>query len=182
MTLEAQIEAILFYQAEPVTIAELAKAVERPVAEVKEVLEVLAKNLTEQNRGVTLVWKEESVMLGTHPEASVLIEKLRREALSRDLGKASLETLTAILYQSPVARAQVDYLRGVNSSFILRHLMVRGLVERIPNPADARSYLYQPSFQLLQHLGLSKLEDLPEYGALREKLETVANVTSDNQV
>lgn len=176
MTPEAQIEAVLFWQSEPISLAELAKALARPLDEVKANLASLEKNLA--GRGVSLIWKDDSVMLGTHPDATALIDKLRRESLSRDLGKASLETLTAILYQGPVARAQIDYIRGVNSSFILRHLMVRGLVERIANPQDARSYLYRPTFQLLQHLGLSKIEDLPDYGTLREKLETAAQGAS----
>lgn len=176
MTLAAQIEAILFWQAEPVTLAYLSKAVGKSEVEVQEALKTLESELV--NRGVQLMWKDNEVMLGTTSEASGLIEKLTREALSRDLGKATLETLTAVLYQGPIARARIDYLRGVNSSFILRHLMVRGLIERVPNPQDARSYLYQATFQLLQRLGLSRVSDLPEYSQLAERLAAVSETNT----
>jgi segregation and condensation protein B len=109
-------------------------------------------------------------MLGTAPEASALIEQLTREELSKDLGKAGLETLSIIVYKSPITRADLDYIRGVNSSFILRNLQIRGLVEKITNPADARSFLYRPTFELLQHLGVTRVEDLPEYGTLVDQL------------
>ncbi|MBI2099909.1 MAG: SMC-Scp complex subunit ScpB, partial [Candidatus Vogelbacteria bacterium] len=81
--------------------------------------------------------------------------------------------LTIVLYKGPLTRAEIDYIRGVNSSFILRHLSIRGLVERIPNPKDARSFLYRPTFDLFQHLGLSKIEELPEYGELISQLENL---------
>lgn len=168
ITLEAMIEAILFWRAEPLAVAELARAVARGQDEVRAALTKLQSDLA--SRGVILVQKDDEVTLGSHPEASDLIEKLGREALSRDLGKASLETLTTVLYRGPISRAEIDYVRGVNSSFILRHLMTRGLVERVPNPADARGFLYRPTFDLLQHLGLGKVEDLPEYSDLSERL------------
>ena len=170
LSLEAQIEAILFRQAEPMSQAELARVLGRSQAEVLEALAKLQHTLSSQNRGVILVQKDDELALGTHPDASALLEKLAKEALSRDLGKASLETLTTVLYRGPISRADLDYIRGVNSSFILRHLMIRGLVERVPNPADARSFLYRPTFELLQHLGLSQVSDLPDYDELKEKL------------
>ncbi|MDO8521070.1 MAG: SMC-Scp complex subunit ScpB, partial [bacterium] len=63
----------------------------------------------------------------------------------------------------PITRSEIDYVRGVNSTFILRNLLIRGLIEKIDNPKDQRSFLYQPSFQLLEYMGVSKIEDLPEY-------------------
>jgi segregation and condensation protein B len=114
-----------------------------------------------------LVRKGSEVAIGTRGEAGALIQTLAKEELSKDLGKAGLETIAIVLYQGPVTRARIDYIRGVNSSFMLRHLLVRGLVERTPNPEDQRSYLYQPSFALLQQLGLKRLEDLPNYEAFR---------------
>lgn len=168
MTPEALIEAVLFWHTEPLTVAELSRAVGRNEGETREALRALENNLKE--RGTQLVYKDDQVMLGTRPEASAMIERLTREELSRDLGRAGLETLTAVLYRGPISRADIDYLRGVNSSFILRHLMVRGLIERLPDPEDARVFLYRPTFQLLQHLGLSRIEDLPEYAGHSKRL------------
>ncbi len=172
MPLDALIEAVLFWKAEPVAIADLAKQLEQSEEQVRTALVFLRGKL--EGRGVMLVEKDGEVLLGTHPEAATLIERLTKEELSRDLGKAALETLTIVLYKGPVARAEIDYIRGVNSSFILRTLQVRGLVEKIINPADSRSYLYRPTFELLQHLGLSKVEDLPEFGSLVDEINQFA--------
>ena len=168
MNLEAQIEAILFWKAEPVSVKTLVQILGKNEVEIGEALNNLETALV--GRGLRLVRKDDEVMLGTAPEVGELIEKLTREELSRDIGKAGLETLAVIIYQGPVSRAQIDYVRGVNSSFIVRHLLVRGLVEKVPNPEDARSFLYRPTFDLLSHLGISKLEEAPDYEVVKQKL------------
>jgi segregation and condensation protein B len=109
-------------------------------------------------------------MLGTSPSASSLIAEITKEELSKELSKAALETLATVLYKGPITRAEIDYIRGVNSNFILRNLQVRGLVEKIDNPADQRSYLYKPTFQLLEFMGVTRLEDLPEYAGTTDQL------------
>ncbi len=169
MNLEAKIEAILFWKAEPITISKIAKILNEPEAKIFASLDCLSRSL--ESRGLTVVRKNDEVALGTAPEASSIIEQLTREELSRDLGKAGLETLTIILYRAPVARAEIDYIRGVNSNFILRALQIRGLVEKINNPEDGRSFLYQPTIELLQHLGISRIEELPDYQTTTEKLK-----------
>lgn len=174
MTLEAKIEAILFYKAEAVTVGQLAKWLTISISEIKTGLDQLALNLAE--RGVRLIRQglsdqDEGVMLGTASEVGSLIEKLTKEELSHDLGKAALETLTLIIYEGPLARAEIDYVRGVNSSFILRHLLVRGLIEREVDKKDARRFIYRPTLELLRHLGLEKIEDLPEYAETRKQIE-----------
>lgn len=184
MTLDAQIEAVLFWNGEPMKVSKLASIFDISESEIEDALQILEAKLAGgiagvtvgeeregSGRGVVLVRKDGEVMLGTHPDAGELLEKLAKENLSKDLGKAALETLTTILYKGPLAKSEIDYVRGVNSGFILRNLLVRGLVERVQNEKDSRSFLYRPSFDLLQHLGLSKIEDLPEFDALRGKME-----------
>lgn len=173
MSLETIIEAVLFWRAEPLTLKKLAEACQAGEQEVREALNRLETNLA--GRGVVLIRKDDGVALGAAPAASATIERLTKEELSRDLGRAGLETLTAVLYRGPITRAQIDYLRGVNSSFILRHLQIRGLVEKIVNPADGRSFLYRPTFELLQHLGVTRIEDLPEYLQVTEDLLKVSS-------
>ena len=112
----------------------------------------------------------ESVTLATMPEVSSLIERLLREEREKELGKASLETLAILLYQGPVTRSVIDHIRGVNGTFILRNLQIRGLVERVPHPEDQRSFLYRPTADLLRHLGVSKIEDLPDYHQVIQEL------------
>lgn len=175
LNLEAQIEAILFWKAEPVTISELARILTQTEAEINQGLETLTTKL--MDRGVALIRNHDEVMLGTSPQVGELIERLLKEELSRDLGKAGLETLTVILYRGSVSRAEIDYIRGVNSSFILRNLLVRGLVDKIPNPADARSFLYRPTFELFAWLGVKEPAELPDYQRVLAELTPPAVAT-----
>ena len=78
--------------------------------------------------------------------------------------------LGIVLYRGPSTRAQIDYIRGVNTSSTLRNLLARGLLERVGNPDDAREYLYRPTALLLAHLGISARQELPEYGSITAEL------------
>lgn len=169
MTLDAKIEAILFFKAEPVKISKLASWLETSEDKIAEGLRDLESKLND--RGLALIRKDDEVVLGTQTETSDIIARITKEELSREIGKAGLETLTIILYRGPISRADIDYLRGVNSTFILRNLMVRGLVERVSNPSDARGYLYKPTFELLSLLGITRIEDLPDFSEIVQKTE-----------
>jgi segregation and condensation protein B len=176
--LSIQLEAILFWKAEPVSLKKLASLLNIGVESIKEGLKELEEKL--KGRGLTLVQTDEEVMLGTAKELSPLIEQLTKEELTRDLGKAGLETLSIVLYQGPISRADIDYIRGVNSQFILRNLLIRGLVERVDNPTDARSFLYQTTLQLLSHLGITKREELPEFEKVRADIESYKQATQES--
>ena len=169
MTLDAQLEAVLFWKAEPVSVKKLAAILEKTEAEVREGIVMLKTRL--ENRGLTLIELEDEVTLGTSKDLSSLIEKLTKEELMKDLGKAGLETLSIILYQGPILRSEIDYIRGVNSQFILRNMLIRGLIEKVENPVDRRSFLYKPTMELLAHLGLSGISELPDYETVRKNIE-----------
>lgn len=170
MELSSKIEAILFWKGEPIAIKKLSTIFNCSAEEIKDGLNKLESNLA--TRGLVLLRKDEEVELGTNKEMSELIQNLTKEELNRDLGKAGLETLSIVIYKSPISRSEIDYIRGVNSSFILRNLMVRGLVERVTNPKDQRAFLYKPTFELLTYLGIAKIEDMPEYAKTIEELKS----------
>lgn len=173
MTLDAYIESILFYKSEPLSITELGKILGRNEEEIKAALVDLESKLSE--RGIALVWNQEKVRLGTNPEASDFIENLLKEELSKDLGKAGLETLSIILYCGPLTRSEIDFIRGVNSTFIVRNLAIRGLIEKVDNPNDQRSFLWRPTFELLSYLGVTKVTDLPDYEEVRKNVIAFRN-------
>src|SRR3989338_11708260 len=179
--LEARIEATLLFKNEPVSVSELSKWLGEKPAAVKEALENLRAFY--QNRGVAIVFDGESAAFGTHPETSALIETLQKEEFSRELGRAGLETLSIVLYRGPVSRREIDHIRGVNSGFILRSLLIRGLVER---SEEGRSHIYKPTIKLLQYLGVNRREDLPEFETAFKKIMEFqstndTNSTNDNE-
>lgn len=164
LNLESKIESVLFFKNEPVSVAELGKWLgEKPDA-VRTAL--LSLQDFYKNRGIVIVSDGEYVSFGTHPSISELIENLQKEELSRELGRAGLETLSIILYKGPISRREIDHIRGVNSGFILRSLLIRGLIERADpstSPGAGRSYSYKATLKLFEHLGITRREDLPEY-------------------
>lgn len=164
------IEATLFYKGEPIQIKKLVEMLGVKESEVRAGLVALREQLA--GRGVALMEHADSVMLATAPSVSSLIEQIVKDELSRDLGKAGLETLSIIVYLGPISRSRVDWIRGVNATFILRNLMARGLIERIQNPDDERAFLYRPTLELLAHLGVSRVEELPDYEQVRAEIQS----------
>lgn len=168
MSLEAKIEAILFFKNQAMSLTKLAEITESSKEEVEEALTQLETMFT--GRGICLVRDTKNVSLATAPGASELITSLQKDELSADIGKAGLETLSIILYKGPVAKRDIDYIRGVNSSYIIRNLLVRGLVER-DSSTGAQGFVYKPTLELLQYLGIARIEDLPEYEKNNETLD-----------
>ncbi|MDO8493564.1 MAG: SMC-Scp complex subunit ScpB [bacterium] len=169
MNLDAEIEAILYYKNEPMSVKKLAVITSKTDTEIREALVKLDERL--KIGGLVLVSNEDEFTLGTASSASALIEKMIKDDLSYDLGKASLDTLTIILYYGPVSKMQIDNIRGVNSGFMLRNLLIRGLITREINEKDQRSYIYKSTIELLSHLGIKNTNELPEYQTLRESLD-----------
>lgn len=177
--LESKIEAILFFKNEPVSVKEISKLTGEDVESVKVALKALQDFY--KDRGIVIVMESDNVTFGTSPDLTSLLEAIQKEEFSRELGRAGLETLAIVLYKGPISRREIDYIRGVNSGFILRNLLIRGLVERTdPEEQQAadgagsardRSYRYKSTLKLYQHLGITKAEDLPEYDAAFKKLE-----------
>src|SRR3989344_4907598 len=168
---EILLEAALFFKGGAVSLAELASATGLSKEETEEAATSLAASL--EGRGIRVVRERDMLALATAPEAHALIEKMRREELEGPLGKAGLETLAIIVFRGPLSRADIEYVRGVNCSSILRSLLIRGLAERIENPSDKRSFLYRATPELPAYLGVGKLEDMPSYGEMRDEIEKV---------
>ena len=172
METENKIEAILFFKGEPVSLKKLQDILKVSKEEIEEAIEKLKINL--KNRGIVLLEKETEITLGTSPELSNLIEDLQKEELNKELSKSSLETLSIILYKNGASRAEIDYIRGVNSSFTLRALSIRGLIEKTADTKDSRRYIYKPSFETLSFMGIKSVEELPDYSEVNNSIEIAA--------
>lgn len=161
--------AILFYLGEPVSFKRLTGL----MPESSESLEEMIPELTRRAKlsGLGLVVHDGYIQLVTNPEVSAIIETLRKEETTKDLSKAALETLSIVLYQDNVSRADIDFIRGVNSSFILRNLLVRGLIVRKPHPNDSRTFVYTASHDLLAYLGVSSIQELPDFERIQHILQ-----------
>jgi segregation and condensation protein B len=175
----AQIEAILFASGTPQGLNRLAKILNVNKDEILSALDALEDRYRLPGSALGIMRLEGAVQLATKGEYAPVIEALRKGELEETLSRATLETLAVIAYRAPVTRADIDAIRGVNSNFTLRHLLIRGLIEREGNPHDSRGYIYRPTFDFLKIIGVEKLSDLPEYDALSRD-ERLTNLLSEN--
>jgi segregation and condensation protein B len=166
-TLAEHLEALLFARGGAVSKKDLAKRLGATEQEISQAAASLART---PGRGIVVVDDGNFVELRTAPQVAEKIEELRKEEFSRDIGRAGLEVLSAVMYRGPLSRAEIDFIRGVNSSQTLRTLLMRGFVRRVPNPRDERSFLYEPTTEILATLGVASMHDLPDYEAVRNKL------------
>ncbi len=165
--LAQHIEALLFAVGRPMSRTELMQK----LGCTTEALEQAAALLrTREGSGIACVDDGTMLELRVGSAAAPLVETIRKDELSREVGKAGLEALSAILYRGPLTRSEIDFIRGVNSSQTLRTLLMRGLVRKVANPKDERSVLYEPTTELLAQLGIEHRDELPEFESVRTKL------------
>lgn len=184
MKLANKIEAVLFFKDEPISVDTLSKILSVSKEEISSALTELRE--LSMDKGVVLIEHDGLYTLGTHSEMGEIIESIQKEDLNKALSKASLETLSIILYKNGASRAEIDYIRGVNSGFTLRALSVRGLVEKVTDPEDARKYVYKPTLELLSYMGVANIKDLPDFEKVNLKIDqikeekTIENNTENN--
>lgn len=166
-----KIEAVLFWKGEPLSKKEIINLLSMDET-TKTELSLIENNLdlpinvlkeSLEDRGLCIVEINDSLAIRTSVKASSLIEKLQKEELSRDLGKATVETLALIIYKGPIKRSEIDNIRGVNSSYILRNLLIRGLIDKEIDSKNSRVNIYKPSFELLSFLGITEINKLANY-------------------
>jgi len=168
LTLDKKIEALLFMKAEPMEIARLAKLCDVDDGAIRNTLATL--KLRMEAGATTVVVTDDTVALATRPEAYEFLLKVLKLERTEPLTKAQLETLSIITYEHPVSSAKIEYIRGVNSRYSIRSLMLRGLIERKVSNDDARVSLYSPSIDLLQLMGVNGVTSLPHYDTVKGKL------------
>lgn len=173
--LKSIIESVLFVSGEPVKISRLAKITGVEAAEVEAAVETVQGDHAARKSGLMIIRKEYTVQLATSPDNVAFIDQLVKSEIQENLSRASLEVLSIIAYRGPITRVEVEAIRGVNCSFTIRTLLMRGLLERVENPSDNRGYLYKISFEFLKKLGLESVEKLPDFEKLSkdERIDSV---------
>lgn len=162
------LEAILFVSGEPLSFVKIEKTLDVTPTERTELVQALQEKFeNDEAAGLQVIIHNKSLSLATKSLYTETIEQLTKAALQENLSRAALEVLAIIAYRAPIARVEIEAIRGVNCSFTLRNLLLRDLIERTGNPEDSRGYLYQPTFKFLQSLGLSSVTALPDFETLR---------------
>jgi segregation and condensation protein B len=176
LSMTAKLEALLFVAPGLVSVAQLAAALDVSTSEVEEGLEALAAKYGAQDSGLRLQNYRGRYQLTTAPETAELIEHfLGLEATSR-LSRAALEALSIVAYRQPATRPQVDAIRGVNSDYVLKSLLSKGVIEEIGRAeTPGRPILYGTTPEFLQYFGLNSLDDLPPLNLDEESQDAEQN-------
>jgi len=168
-----QIEALLFYKGEEITLSSLKKTLAKKEKEIKEAIEVLKENL--KNTALTIIENDEKYLLTINSQYSTLINDIKAEEQFGELSPSALETLAIILYKGPLSKIEIDQIRGINSAYILRNLLIRGLVER--KNKDGKT-VYLQTIDLMRFLGIDSQNKLPAY---QKVLDTLNKIETDTE-
>jgi segregation and condensation protein B len=156
------VEAILLVADQPVSVATLAGILERPAANVEDILVDLAAEYAADQRGFVLRAAAGGWRLYTHPASHPAVDAYLRAGTQQRLTQAALETLAVIAYRQPVTRAHVAAVRGVTVDGVLRTLLNRGLIaETGRDDGPGQAVLYGTTPQFMEQLGINSLDELP---------------------
>jgi segregation and condensation protein B len=161
-----QLETLLFVAGKPLAMRKLVKLLNTTEEKLQEALTILRAKYLLAESGIVLMQNNDEWQLVSHPENRALAEQLVKAELTGELTRPQLETLTVISYCGPITKPELEQIRGVNCSLILRNLMMRGLVKEVE--ADVLLPRYEVTMEYLQHIGITNLNELPDYATLHK--------------
>jgi segregation and condensation protein B len=175
--LKSIVESLLFLSGEPLKLLKISRIAGVSKAEAESALLALQNDYALGKRGLTILKKEDEFQLATNPENAAFVDQLVKSEMQEALSRAALEVISIVAYRGPLTRSEIEAIRGVNSSYTVRSLMLRGLMERIENPNDSRGYLYKISFDFLKKLGIDSVEKLPDFETLSKdnRIDSIIN-------
>ena len=169
--LKSQLESLLLVSAKPLSLRKIAETLKVKTKVAEEETDQLILEYNQNGGGIRLLKNNGQIQLASSPENTDLVRQYLKEDLIGELSEPSLETLTIIAYRQPVTKAEMEQIRGINCSLILRNLMIRGLVEAEYDKERAVT-VYAVTMDFLKFLGVSSVAELPDF----EKLNSDENL------
>lgn len=162
--MKAALEGLLFISGDNgLTLKQISEILEISIEETKLILKDLYIDYNSEKRGIKLEFLGEHFKLTTKKEHKKYYEKLVIDEQSTKLSQSALEVLSIIAYNQPISRIQVDKIRGVNSSYVIRKLVLKNLIEDCGSSSEAgRPLLYKVTDNFLNYFGLGSIKDLPD--------------------
>lgn len=178
MNISHIIEALLFVTGQEMSVKKLAEVTQTEEKHVEDALTHLQEKYA--HGGIVLLRNNSKVRLATQPDIAETIAQYINAELTGELTKPQLETLTVIAYRGPIIKTEIEMIRGVNCTIILRNLMMRGFIEEVSGHVEPA---YTITLDFLRYLGVSSVKELPDYHTLsthdvvEKVLETVEQDT-----
>jgi segregation and condensation protein B len=165
MPTKSKIESLLFISAKPMSVKQLAELIRVKEEDVKKAGDDLVAEYLERKSGVQIIKNAGKFQMVSSADNAKLIQEFLQDETSGELSRPSLETLTIIAYRGPISKSDLDRIRGVNCSLILRNLLLRGLVEQKSDKGSDELY-FSVSFDFMRFLGINDVKELPDYDKL----------------
>jgi len=182
MSLISKIESLLFVSSEPISLAQIKKICDEKKSEIESALDYLRKKYEKQDdSGIIFISIGDKYQLASHPDNSKIVNDFLKSDITGELTEPALETLTIIAYRGPITKPELEQIRGVNCSLILRNLLIRGLIEK-QEDKKVNMPRYNVTHEFIRFLGVSSLTDLPDYEKLstHETLDEVLRSTEED--
>ncbi|MDY5058645.1 MAG: SMC-Scp complex subunit ScpB [Bacilli bacterium] len=168
--MEGIIEGLLYVQGDlGLTINQIEDILEIPEEEAKRLVLNLKNYYEENNRGLRINYLGNTIKLTTKEEHQKYYQKLLESPSSNNLSESALEVLAIIAYNEPITRGDLEKLRGVDSTYVLRRLLAKGLIKECgKSDLPGRPILYKTTDDFLDYFGLASIKDLPNIELLEE--------------
>ncbi len=156
------IEAVLFAAAKPIKLSDLRKHLDLSEEVVREAIDDIVGRFNVGGSGLHLMEQNGAVQFVSNASVGETVAKFLKKEASGPLTRPSLETLTIIVYRGPITKPEIEVIRGVNCSLILRNLLIRGFILEEQDKQRLQS-VYSVSHEFLQAIGVNRLDTLPDY-------------------
>ena len=167
MSLKSQIESLLFIATKPLSLNDLNKILSKDKKEIEKALIELRDIYHKNESGLQIIEQGKKYQMVSSADNAKLVQKYLEDETSGELSQASLEALTIIAYRGPISKTELERIRGVNCSLILRNLLLRGLIEE-KNSASGEDKIYSVSLDFIRFLGIENIKQVPDYERLNK--------------
>lgn len=161
--LKGIIESLLYVSIEPLTVEKITSVLAGPPkVVVNNAIRALQQDYDQEGRGLHIVELAGGFAMVTRADCAPWITRLHKVKASAKVSRSAMETLAIIAYKQPIVRAEIEQIRGVETSGVLRTLLDQKLIRMVGRKdIPGRPIMYGTSKVFLQRFGLRDLRDLP---------------------
>ena len=163
MNIKSVLESLLFAWGEPLNINEISRILNMSPGNISKIMgELIDQFNTDDDRGLIIQKFGNSYQITTKKENFDFIQSLLQTTVNKSLSTAAMETLSIIAYKQPVTKVEIELIRGVKCSNVIKGLLDKGLIKEVGRlDKPGRPAIYSTTDEFLRHFGLNSIDELP---------------------
>ncbi len=163
MNIKSVLESLLFAWGEPLNINEISRILDMSTGSINHILEEMIITFNEdKDRGLVIQKFGNSYQITTKKENYEFIQSLLQTTVNKSLSTAAMETLSIIAYKQPVTKVEIELIRGVKCSNVIKGLLDKSLIKEVGRlDKPGRPAIYSTTDEFLRHFGLNSINELP---------------------